>query len=159
MINSPSTRKVSSLRTRLRSIAVPRPFRKMLLDLPPELINLVAGYLSPPPKGPRVIGYSPFDACECLPEEDLDRQMMLYDNADSRPADSLNSQETDALRFGTAHAYLGRCIASGRWQGVIEMSDVVDIGALRRIPEEFRAVVRYVLSYCLIPLLALRDPP
>jgi hypothetical protein len=121
--------------------------RKMLLDLPSELINVITGHLAPRPKWPRVLGHCPFEACTCLPDEDLDRQLLLYNVPFSGPLDKTKSYATDTLRLATADPYIARCIANGGWQGVVEMSNSVDLDVVRRIPEEFRGVIRYVLSH------------
>jgi hypothetical protein len=121
-----------------------------LLDLPPELINVIVGYLAPPPDIPRTHPFGMPDPCPCLPKADWNRELVLYD---SRPEHLETAYETDAMRFGLAHPYIGACILSGGWRGTVDalfLADKQDIGVIPYVPEGYRKMIRYVISACRI---------
>lgn len=105
----------------------------MLLDLPPELINLIVGYLARPS--------SASHRCPCFAQNDTNRQLDIYDNQAS-------AYETDALHFGLAHAYIEQCIVNGGWRGVVDalcFSRGKDIRLIPCVPDGFRGMIGYVL--------------
>jgi hypothetical protein len=119
-----------------------------LLDLPPELINLIFDWLVP------LYGWvdtsvDPFDPlgyCYCDSQWDPIHERWLYDIEASRfPED----YETDFLQFAMAHPYITWCIANGGWQGVVDAFLLVereDLGVFPCVSKEIRDMVRYVLS-------------
>jgi hypothetical protein len=120
-----------------------------LFDLPPKLINVIVGHLSPPSDISR--GYSQnsyYDdplLCPCFPKEDCNRQLVLYD---ARYEHLKLHYETDVLRFAIAHPYIARCISVGGWSGAVDtlmLAHRKDLGIIPCVPEELRRMVRYVL--------------
>jgi hypothetical protein len=114
----------------------------MLLDLPPELINLIVGHLAHPSSIPRTHGHdNGVEACWCIPEED-DRELVLYDG---ESAERERAYETDALHFGMAHPYIADCIANGGWIGVVDVLYRRGLEGSHVIPcvsEEYRGMVK-----------------
>jgi hypothetical protein len=116
----------------------------MLLSLPSELIDIIIRYLNPRPIWSRVEGHSPFDPCSCLPKENLDRQLLLYNVSGKPPPKDPGLYETDVLRFGKGHPHLAQCVANGKWHVVVEMSRTVDLDVIGHVPGALRGMVRYV---------------
>jgi hypothetical protein len=120
-----------------------------LFDLPPKLINVIIGHLSPPSEMSR--GYSQdfhYDhhhLCTCFPKEDCNRKLVLYD---ARYEYLTTQYETDVLRFAIAHPYIAQCISVGGWNVAVEtlmLLERKDPGIIPRVPKELRNMVRYVL--------------
>jgi hypothetical protein len=123
----------------------------MLLDLPPELIDLIVGYLDRPFAVHR---------CSCFLQDDPDRQLALYDQYKM-------AHETDALHFGMAYPFILQCIANGGWRGAIDAMCFRrgnDIRVIPYVPEGFRGMVRCVIfpswhaPLTLSPLTSRRKP-
>jgi hypothetical protein len=117
----------------------------MLSNLPPELINIIVGYLEPPSEAPRTLIHHPQKDCSCFPQNDQDRELILY-NTDLQQI--REAYETDILRLGLAHPYVARCISDGGWHGVVDSLLMCsrrggdDFGTIPCVPEEFRNMVR-----------------
>jgi hypothetical protein len=114
-------------------------YPEMLLDLPPELINVIVGYLAPPSILLR-LGPCGIQACYCGPQEDDHRQLVLYDLRRIS-----NPHETDVMRFAMAHPYLIECILDGGRQVVVDAVTIFskkEFGVAPRIPTRFRGLVR-----------------
>jgi hypothetical protein len=125
-----------------------------LFDLPPELINVIVGHLSPPSEISR--GYSQsyyYDEphlCQCFPKEDCNRQLVL---CDARREHLKMQYETDVLRFALAHPFIAQCIAIGGWSGAVDTLMLLkrkELGIIPCVPEELRGMVRYVFFYFLV---------
>lgn len=123
----------------------------VLFDLPPELINIIVGHLSPPSELSRVYSqnfhYDDDHLCPCFPKEDCNRQLVLYD---ARYEHLRMQYETDVLRFAIAHPYIAQCISVGGWSGAVDalmLLDRKDLGIIPCVPEELRNMVRYVLFW------------
>jgi hypothetical protein len=113
----------------------------MLLDLPPEPINLIVGHIAPPPELPSM---QEIETCPCVPREDRNLQLVLSDTE----YDQLRTAyETDVLRFGVAYPYIAGSISNGGWQGVVDSMWMLEnrgYGIIPCVPEELRSIVRYV---------------
>jgi hypothetical protein len=123
-----------------------------LLDLPPELINVVVGHLAPSSAVPLNEAFDSSQSCPCIPQEDPNRQLVLY-NAELEHL--RKGYETDVLRLGMAHPYIAQCISHGGWRGVVDamwLKRRKDLGVIPCVPEELRGVIRYVITSCSIAL-------
>jgi hypothetical protein len=89
-----------------------------LLDLPPELINLIILHLQGPDKPsdpgipvvrerPTMLGGVPL-LCSCYDGENMVDQLWTQDGPESRGV------QRSVIRFGTAHPYIADCIADSR---------------------------------------------
>jgi hypothetical protein len=105
-------------RSRTDSVLLYRYIMAFLLDLPPELINLIIMHLqdTDEPSDPEipVVRERPFMMggvpllCSCYDEENMVDQLWTQDGPESRKV------QRNVIRFGTAHPYIADCIAKSR---------------------------------------------
>jgi hypothetical protein len=119
-----------------------RATARMLLDLSPEIINLITDILSPrPPKNSSRILHS----CPHFAHDQNQDRLAVYDVSETP-----GGYETDVVRFAMAHPYVAKCIENcGRRIEVdaTVMEGLEELGVvpcMSSVPEEVRRIVRYV---------------
>jgi hypothetical protein len=114
---------------------------RMLIDLPPEIINLITDLLSPiPPKSPdRVLQSRPHFS----PNQEYDqdrRRIAIYD-----ASGTAGGYETDVVRFAMADPYIARCIAKCGRRVEVDAVIIDRLGVVPCVAEEVRWMVKYVI--------------
>jgi hypothetical protein len=108
---------------------------KMLLDLPPEIINLITDHLSLPPKNSRRIS----ESCPHFSHDQNQDRLALYDASETS-----TDFEADVLRFAMAHPYIASCMENSGQQFEVDTTVIDGLGVVPRVPEQFRGIVKYV---------------
>jgi hypothetical protein len=106
---------------------------RMLLDLPPEIINSITDHLALPLK--RQIP----ESCPHFSHDQKDGRLAIYDASESSA-----SYETDVLRFALVHPYIAKCMENSGRQIEADATVVEGLGVLPCAPEEVRQLVKYV---------------
>jgi hypothetical protein len=111
----------------------------MLLNLPPEIINLITDILSPrSPKNPSRI----LQSCPHFAHDQNQDRLAIYDVSETP-----GGYETDVVRFTMAHPYIAKCIENCGRRIEVDATVVEGLGVVLYVPERFRQLVKYVFSF------------